>query len=187
MTDLSQEELRNFDVAIKVFGDNFGINKIHDPDDDGNCGYYALFKAFKFLGKNLMKKIVGSVANPKGARRKRIKLLNFGLKEVNKLVWHPDNSVRPKLIQILSDGHSHIFGMHSPNLVTEQDKIDAFMEMIGNSIKTEEFDKHNGEKIDDDFYLEASFKLPLVCYKWKIDITLYNVDSVMTNYFYHYN
>ncbi len=97
------------DVALKVFKDNFG--KIHDPTGDGNCGYYALFKSFKFLGKNLMgKKLVHCAANPKTARTKRIELLKFGLKEVNNFVWHPDNSIRPKLIQILPDGHSHIFG-----------------------------------------------------------------------------
>ena len=115
-------------------------------------------------------------ANPKTARTKRIKLLNFGLKEVNNFVWHPDNSVWPKLIQILPDGHSHIFGLHSPNLVTKQDKIDAFTAMIGNSVYTEEFDNQDREKLDEDFYLEASLTMPLVCYKWKINVTLYNDD-----------
>ncbi len=57
LTDLPQKELRTFDVALKIFGDNFG--KIHSPNGDGNCGYYVLFKAFKFLGKNLMEKSVG--------------------------------------------------------------------------------------------------------------------------------
>ncbi len=111
------------------------------------------------------KKLVGRAANPKGARKKRIELLKFGLKDVNNFVRHPDNSARPKLIQILPDGHSHIFGLHSPNLVTKQDKIDAFMETIGNSVYTKEFDKSDVEKFEEDFYLEASSTLPLVCYK----------------------
>ena len=54
LSDLPQKELRNIEVALKIFEENFG--EIHDPDSDGNCGYYALFKAFKYLGKNLMGK-----------------------------------------------------------------------------------------------------------------------------------
>ncbi len=115
---------------------------------------------------------MGCAANQKGARKKRIKLINFGLKKVNNFVWHPDNSVWPKLIQFLPDGHSHIFGLHSPNLASKQDKINAFMEMIGNSIYTKEFDNQDEEKLYKDFYLEASSALPLVCYKWKINIIL---------------
>ncbi len=182
LTDLPQKELRNFDVALKVFQENFG--KIHNPTGDGNCGYYVLFKAFKFLGRNLMgKKLVRCAANQKTARTKRIKLLKFGLKEVNNFVWHPDNSIRPKLIQLLPDSHSHIFGSHSPNLVTKQDKINAFMATIGDSIYTKAFDNQDGEELEKDFYLEASSTWPLVCYKWKINITLYNVDNATTNYF----
>ncbi len=45
LTELPQKELQNIDVAIKVFEDKFG--KIHNPDGDGNCGYYALFQAFR--------------------------------------------------------------------------------------------------------------------------------------------
>ncbi len=128
--------------------------KNHIPTGDGNCGYYALFNAFKFLGKNLMgKKLVHCAANPKTAWTKRIDLLKFGLKEFNNFVQHHDNSIRPKLNQILPDGHSHIFGLHGQNLVTKQNKIDAFMATIGNSIYTEEFDRQDREKLDKDFYL----------------------------------
>ncbi len=59
LTDLLQKELRNIDVALKVFGENFG--KIHDRKGDGNCGYYTLFQAFKFMGKNLMGKKLQTV------------------------------------------------------------------------------------------------------------------------------
>ncbi len=180
---------QHIDVALKVFEDNFG--KIHDPNGDGNCGYYVLFKAFKFMdkkfmGKNLAKKIVYCAQNPKAARAKRIELLEFGKNEAKNFVWDPDKSVKPKLILILPDSHSHIFGMHSPNLVTEQDKIDAFMATIGNSVYIKEYDDHIGEQLPDDSCLEASSMLPLVCYKWKINITLYIVDSAMTNYYYHH-
>ena len=187
LTNLPQKEIRNIDVAIKIFEDNFGVDKIHDPDGDGNCGYYVLFKAFKFMGKNLMgRKIATCAANQKTARAKRIELLKFGKKEVKNFVRDPDKSIKPKLIQILPDGHLHIFGMNSPNLVTEEDKIDAFMATIGNSIYTKEYDDYVGETLPIDFYLEATSTLPLVCYKWKINITLYIVDSAMTNYFYHH-
>ena len=143
LTDIPQKELQNIDVAKKVFEDNFG--KIHDPEGDGNCGYYALFKAFKFLGKNLMNRKIGKcAANARGARAKRIELLKFGVDNVKNFVQDPDKSVKPKLVQILPEGPSHLFGLNSPNLVTEQDKIDAFMAMIGNSIYTEEFDNYVG-------------------------------------------
>ncbi len=108
------------------------------------------------------KKIVICAQNPKTARAKRIKLLNFGKKEAKNFVWDPDKSVKPKLIHFLPDGHLHIFGMHSPNLVTEQDKIDAFMATIGESLYTEEYDDCVGEKLPDDIYLEASSTLPFV-------------------------
>ncbi len=94
---------------------------------------------------------MGCAANPKGARKMRIELLNFGLKEIDDFVWHPDNSVRPNLIQMLPDGYSHIFWLHSPNLVTEQDMIDAYMETIGNSVYTKEFDNQDKEKLDEGF------------------------------------
>ncbi len=64
-------------------------------------------------------KNVGCAGNPRGARAKRIELLQFGLSEVNNFVRHHDNSVRPNLIQILPAGHLHIFGLNSKNLVTE--------------------------------------------------------------------
>ncbi len=38
----------------------------------------------------------------------------------------------------------------------EQDKINAFMATIGNSVYTEEFDDQDMEKIDKKFYLGAS-------------------------------
>ncbi len=134
----------------------------------------------------IWQKIVYCAQNPKAARAKRIELLEFGKNEAKNFVRDPDKSVKPKLILILPDSHSHIFGMHSPNLVTEQDKIDAFMATIGNSVYIKEYDDHIGEQLPDDSYLEASSTLPLVCYKWKINITLYIVDSAMTNYYYHH-
>ncbi len=85
LTDLPEKELQNIDVALKVVEDNFG--KIHDPKGDGNCGYYALFKAFKFMGKNLAgKKLIYCAQNPKTAKAKRIELLNFGKKEAKNFV-----------------------------------------------------------------------------------------------------
>ncbi len=49
ITDLPIQELRNADVAFKVLEENLG--EIHNPKGDGNCGYYAIFEAFAFLGK----------------------------------------------------------------------------------------------------------------------------------------
>ncbi len=54
LSDLPMEELRKFHVANQIFEDTFGT--IHNPDGDGNSGYYALFRAFKFLGKILHKR-----------------------------------------------------------------------------------------------------------------------------------
>ncbi len=50
ITDLPIQELRNADVAFKVLEENLGEN--YDPEGDGNCGYYDIFEAFKFLGKD---------------------------------------------------------------------------------------------------------------------------------------
>ncbi len=112
-------------------------------------------------------------------------MLKFRLDNLTHFVQHHNDSVPPKLVQLFPDVHSHIFGLYSCNLVTDQDKINALMETIGNSLYTEEFEHQDGEKIDKKFLLEASSTFPLVAYKWKFNITLYNVDSAMTNYFYH--
>ena len=50
ITDLPQQELRNSKVAFKVLQENLG--EIAKVDGDGNCGYYATFEAFTFLGKD---------------------------------------------------------------------------------------------------------------------------------------
>ncbi len=50
ITDLPIQELKKADVAFKVLRENLG--EIHDPKGDGNCGYYAIFEAFTFLGKD---------------------------------------------------------------------------------------------------------------------------------------
>ncbi len=50
ITDLPRKELKNSKVAFKVLEENLG--EIYDPKGDGNCGYYAMFEAFEFLGKD---------------------------------------------------------------------------------------------------------------------------------------
>ncbi len=49
LSDLTEKKLGKYEIVLKVFEDNFG--EIHDPDDDDNFGYYALFQAFKLMGK----------------------------------------------------------------------------------------------------------------------------------------
>ncbi len=51
ITEFHREQLRNSEVAFKVLDENWG--KINDPVRDGNCGYYAIFEAFLFWGKDL--------------------------------------------------------------------------------------------------------------------------------------
>ncbi len=60
------------------------------------------------------------------------------------------------------------------------------METIGNSVYTEEFEHQDRGGIDEESFWKASSTFPLVAYKWEINITLYNVDFAMTNYFCHY-
>ncbi len=92
-----------------------------------------------------------------------------------------------KLVQLLYDSHSHLLGLHEPNLKTKQNRIDAFMETIGKTVYPEEFGNQDRTRIDQKFYLEASSPCPLIAYKFNINFTVYNVDAAMTNYFYHFN
>ncbi len=66
---------------------------------------------------------------------------NLG-KNVDSFVHHHDATVPPKVVQLLPEGHSHLFGLNAPNLKTRQDRIDAFMATIGNSVYTKEFDNN---------------------------------------------
>ncbi len=135
---LPRNELRKYKNVLKF-----------SKKGDGNCGYYVLFKAFIFLGKNLIDKKLHKLAPNKSSAKSKIKeLLKFGRDNVTHFVQHQGNSVPPKLIQILPNGNSHLFGLHHPNLCTDQDKIEAFMKTIGNSVYTEEFECQDGEKID---------------------------------------
>ncbi len=61
------------------------------------------------------------------------------------------------------------------------------MEMIGTSVYIKEFGNQEKEEINEKFYLEASSTFPLGAYKWKINITLYNIDAAMTIYLYHHD
>ncbi len=186
ITDLPQQELRNPKVAFKVLGENLG--EIKEVDRDGNCGYYAIFTSFEFLGKDQDgKKLYTYQQKYTVARTKRVELVKFGKKNVDHFVRHSDATVPPKLVQLLPEGHSHLFGLNSPNLNTKQKRIDAFMETIGNTVYTEEFDNQDRTMMEDRWYLEASSTCPLIAYKFNINFTVYNVDAAMTNYFYHYN
>ncbi len=78
-----------------------------------------------------------------------MELLKFGKKNVDHFVCHPDATVPPKLVQILPQGHSHIFDLNAPNLKTKQDRIDAFMKTIAESVYTEEFDNQDKTLIDE--------------------------------------
>ncbi len=91
-----------------------------------------------------------------------MELLDFGINNITHFVWHHDDSVPPTLVQRLPEGHSHSFGLQSPNLVTDQDKIKAFMKTIGSSVYTKEFDNQDEDKIDKKFYSEASSTFPLL-------------------------
>ncbi len=53
---------------------------------------------------------------------------------VDHFVRHYDATVPPKLVQLLPEGHSCVFGLNALNLKTKQDGVDAFMATIGNSI-----------------------------------------------------
>ncbi len=100
-------------------------------------------------------------------------------------VCHHDNTVPPKLVQLLPKGHSHNFDLNTPNLKTKQDRIDAFMETIRNSIYTVEFNNQDRTRMDQKWYLEALSNCPLFAYKFNLNFTVYSVDAGMTSYFYH--
>ena len=185
ITDLPRQELRNSKVAFKVLEENLG--DIVNPNGDGNCAYYAIFEAFTFLGKDRGgKKLHTYQQRYSIARSKRMELVKFGKKNVDHFVRHSDATVPPKLVQLLPEGHSHLFGLNAPNLKTKQDRIDAFMATIGNTVYTEEFDNQDRTEMEDRWYLEATSTCPLIAYKFNINFTIYNVNAAMTNYFYHY-
>ncbi len=91
-----------------------------------------------------------------------MELVKFGKKNVDHFIRHPDATVPPKFVQILPQGHLHIFGLNAPNLKTKQDRIDAFMKTIAESVYTEEFDNQDKILMDDRWYLEATSTCPLI-------------------------
>ncbi len=100
------------------------------PDGDGNYGYYAIFEAFKYLGKDLDGKKHFTFKQRYLIARQNMELVKFGNKNVNHFVCHYDDTVSPKLVQLLPEGHSHIFGLNCSNLKTKHNRNDKFMEMI---------------------------------------------------------
>ncbi len=103
-----------------------------------------------------------------------LRLLNF---------WRKTKAARNSF---LPGGHLHLFSLNAPNLNTKQERIDAFVATIAESVFTEEFDNQDKTRIKDRWYLEASSTCPLLAYKFSINFTVYNVDAGMTNYFYHH-
>ncbi len=61
------------------------------------------------------------------------------------------------------------------------------MTHVGNSIYTKEFDDTTEGGIANKFHFEANRTFPLIACKYKVNITLYNPDSIDTHYFYHHN
>ncbi len=139
ITDSPSWEFRSPEVAFKLFEENLG--QIHDQKGDGNSLYYVIFEAFQFLGKDqACKKLFTYKQNYPIVRIKRMELIRFGKTKVDHFVCHPDAFVSIKLVQLLPERHSHLFGLNAPNLNTKHDRNDAFMETTGNSVYTEEFD-----------------------------------------------
>ncbi len=132
-------------------------------------------------------KFPGTAANKTTAKRTRKKLLKYGKENCNHFVRHHDDSTPPNIIQIIPEGHMHRFGLHEPKLCSKQEQIDAFMEAVGNSIYTKEFEYQPPGNMDKKFYMEASLTFPLIAYKYKINMTLYNLDAVMTSYCYRHD
>ncbi len=140
IADLTSQELRNPTVTFKVLREN--LQKIAKVDGDGNYGYYAIFESFEFMGKDRADKKQYSYKQKYPiTTTKRMELVKFG-KNVDSFVHHHDATVPPKVVQLLPEGHSHLFGLNAPNLKTRQDRIDAFMATIGNSVYTKEFDNN---------------------------------------------
>ncbi len=186
ITDLPVAEFKDKSVAFKFLEEKLG--EIINPKGDGNCGYYALFLALQHLNSNLIsEKLYVYAANKSTAKAKRKQLLKYGIDNCNHFVRHHDDSTPPNIIQLIPEGHMHLFGLHEPNLRSEQDRVDVFMKAIGDSIYTEEFDHQPPGNIDKKFYMEASLTFPLLAYKYKINITLYNLDAMMTSYCYHHD
>ncbi len=115
-----------------------------------------------------------------------MELVKLGKKNVDHFVRHSDVTVPPKLVQLLPEGHLHLFGLNAPNLKTKHDRIDAFMKTIAESVFTEEFDNQDKTMMDKKWYLEATSTCPLIAYKFNINFPIYNANSAMTHYFYHY-
>ncbi len=85
-----------------------------------------------------------------------MELVEFGKKNVEHFVCHHNATVPMKLVQLLPEGHFHIFVLNAPKLKTKQDRIDTFIETIGNSVYTDEFDNQDMTRMDQKWYFEAS-------------------------------
>ncbi len=111
-------------------------------------------------------------------------MLKFGKKNRNHFVCHHDNTTPPKTFHF---SHSHLFGLNAPKIKPNQGVIDVCIEIIGNSVWTNEFNNQINGILDKHFYLDTSSTCPLIASKLNVNITVYNVDSALTNYFYRHD
>ena len=114
----------------------------------------------------------------------RVKLLQYGLSNAHYIICN-ENNTSPSIIQLQDNGHAHIICFQ--NYKTDEEMKKAFMDFVGNSIYTEDFDDTDEDGIGKEFYMEANRTFPLIASRFNINITLYNLDGITTSYFYHHN
>ena len=165
LTDLPIEELKKEGAALQVIADQLG--EIKDNKGEGNCGYYAVAIGLKHLKKNLAGNTIPKstyTQNKKAALAMRKNLLQYGKQNAHHIICNGNNT-SPIFILFRADnkGCSHLYNFR--NYPTEEDRERAFMDYVGSSIYTEDFDDTNEDGIDIDFYLEANRTLPLIASK----------------------
>ena len=187
LTDLPIEELEKEGVALQVITEKLG--EIKDNQGEGNCGYYAVAIGLRDLNKNLAGKTIPKTAttqNKKAALAMRKRLLAYGKQNAHHIIRN-DKNTTPIFILFREDsrGHSHLYNFY--NYPTEEEREKAFMDYVGNSIFTDDFEDIKEEGIGIEFYMEANGTLPLIASKYNVNFTLYDIGSISTTYFYHHD
>ena len=185
LTDLSIEELKTDGAALEVIKTHLG--ELKDNKAKGNCGYYAIGIGLQQLKIDVHGKKIPGYAfarNKACAKQLREALLDYGQTNAHYFMCHKELT-SPNINVLWDSGHTAL--LNSRNYETHEHRQRIFMGIVGNSILSDDFDDSKDEGIDQEFYLKAYETFPLIASKFKVNITLYDLDKILTSYCYYHD